>query len=96
MNGVQGWLSRFPGTRWTPLFATNDALEVQTHLRGLALDRRLPTRAPGYDFTVTELIEPGLQHPSWTGLLYLMARETPRISGRCTSARPSGVASVTR
>lgn len=72
MIDVQGWLSRFPGARWTPLLATNDALEVQTHLRGRDLNRRLLTRAPGFDSTVTEMIETGLQDPTWTGLLYLM------------------------
>ena len=72
MIDVQGWLGRFPGARWTPLLATNDALEVQTHQRGRALDRRLLTRAPGFDSAVTEMIETGLQDPTWTGLLYLM------------------------
>lgn len=72
MIDVHGWLSRFPGARWTPLFATNDALEVQTHLRGRDLNRRLLTRALGFDSTVTEMIETGLHDPSWPGLLYLM------------------------
>ena len=72
MIDVHGWLSRFSSARWTPLFATNDAFEVQTHLRGRDLNRRLLTRTPGFDSTVAEMIETGLHHPTWTGLLYLM------------------------
>lgn len=69
---LQLWLDTFPGARFAPLFETADGLQVHTHQRGKAGDRRILTRSALFEAAMIDLIEEGLRQDDWTGLIYLM------------------------
>ncbi|UQN08816.1 hypothetical protein [Deinococcus sp. QL22] len=71
MSVLQSWLDAFPGARFAPLFETDD-LQVRTHPRGKAGDRRILTHSSVFEAAMIELIEDGLTQATWTGLVYLM------------------------
>ena len=71
MSVLQRWLDAFPGARFAPLFETDD-LQVRTHPRGKAGDRRILTRSSLFETAMIDLIEDGLTQATWTGLVYLM------------------------
>ncbi|WP_022800962.1 hypothetical protein [Deinococcus ficus] len=69
---LQLWLDAFPGARFAPLFEIVDGLQVHTHQRGKAGDRRILTRSALFEAAMIDLIEEGLRQDDWTGLIYLM------------------------
>ncbi|GGM16700.1 hypothetical protein [Deinococcus aerophilus] len=71
MTVLQAWLDAFPGAHFAPLFET-DGLQVHTHQRGKARDRRILTRSAPFEDAMIDLIEQGLSRDDWTGLIYLM------------------------
>jgi hypothetical protein len=71
MLSLVEWFQAVPGHRFVPLFATDASLVVQTKLSG-PQERRLLCRSAKMEQAVIEMVEEGLNNPSWQGLLYVM------------------------
>jgi len=71
MMDLTTWLGSVPGSRFIPLFDSNNRLEVATKI-GQPSGRRLLRRHPEMEKAIIEIVESGLPNEAWEGLLYIM------------------------
>lgn len=69
------WMRSVPGYRAVPLLAHQGKVVQTTEVGGPGRVRRVLKRHPEMEQAVIDLVSTGLEHPEWTGLLYVMMWE---------------------
>ena len=97
---LQGWLNTRADRVLAPLFDADPAGRVRTHHVGRGGARRCLRRSAQMERAVIEVVEAGLEHPDWLGLVYMMGwgaagRFRPLYIGKAGKAgRKPGVISA--